>query len=108
MSQQDSIPLIGKSKNKAKRKTEKLEQTVPREHDDIAGVIVSAGRSINVREMIIIWLWFLIIHSEIFIDSILTKIPSTVDDQKNMTLNGTIAASIIMIIGVIIIDMVYR
>ena len=78
------------------------------EHDDFAGVIINAGKSINVREMIIIWLWFLIIHSEIFIERFLAHIPGACDENKSMTMNGTIYASFIMIIGVVLIDMVYR
>lgn len=117
----DSLPLSSNKKSntkvieddKPKKKTfrnkEKLEEPKKlNDSDDFAGVIVNAGKSINVREMIIIWLWFLILHSEIYIVQFLSKIPGAVDDKQNMTLNGTFSTSIIMIIGIIIIDMIYR
>jgi hypothetical protein len=76
--------------------------------DDFAGMMVNAGKSINVRELIVIWLWFIILHSEPFILKILSKFSGTVDEKNNMTMKGTGYISIIMILGVIIIDMIYR
>lgn len=98
-----------KSKKKTFRNKEKFQDPNKlNENDDFAGLIVSAGKSINVREMVIIWLWFLIVHSEVFIMRFLSKIPGAVDDQQNMTLSGTFSASIVMIIGIVLIDMIYR
>lgn len=98
-----------KSKKKTFRNKEKLQDPNKlNENDDFAGLIVNAGKSINVREMVIIWLWFLIIHSEVFVMRFLSKIPGAVDDQQNMTLSGTFSASIVMIIGIVLIDMIYR
>lgn len=105
----DYIPLTKSATRKSKREknTNKSDDNLD-EHDDFAGVIINAGKSINVREMVIIWLWFLIIHSEIFIDRFLSHIPGACDSNNNMTMSGTIYASFIMIVGVIIIDMIYR
>jgi hypothetical protein len=98
-----------KSKKKTFRNKEKLQDPQKlNDNDDFAGLIVNAGKSINVREMIIIWLWFLIVHSEIFIMKGLSKIPGAVDANQNMTLSGTFYTSIIMIIGIVLIDMIYR
>jgi hypothetical protein len=105
MSSFDSNPLIKSTKQKRTKRDTSAEVD---EHDDFAGVIINAGKSINVREMVIVWLWFLIIHSEIFIERFLSKISGTVDINQNLTMNGTIYLSIIMIIGIIIIDMIYR
>ncbi len=102
----DSMPLINRRDKKSKTKTRPKEEF--KDEDDIAGMLVSAGKSINYREMIIIWLWFLLIHSEIFVERILAVIKGTVDENNNMTMMGTIYSSFVMIIGVIIIDMVYR
>lgn len=104
MSSPDSNPLVAQS-HKKKSNKEKYE---PAEHDDFTGVIINASKSINVREIIIIWIWFLVIHSEIFIERFLSKIPGSIDDTKNLTMNGTFYLSIFMIIGVILIDMIYR
>jgi hypothetical protein len=101
----DYIPLT-KPRQVAKSNREGLDNLD--EHDDFAGVIINAGKSINAREMVIIWLWFLIIHSEIFIMRFLTHIPGACDASNNMTMSGTIYASFIMIVGVILIDMIYR
>ena len=103
----DSVPLKKSiKKNKSKKSKEDLEALGVK--DDLAGMIVNAGQSINYREMVIIWLWFLLIHSEIFIEKILVIISGSVDENNNMTMMGTIYSSFIMIIGIIIIDMVYR
>mgnify|MGYP001579868788 CR=1 FL=1 len=104
----DHIPLAKPKTRKLTREKQSDKPTELDEHDDFAGVIINAGKSINVREMIIIWLWFLIIHSEIFIERFLAHIPGACDENKSMTMNGTIYASFIMIIGVVLIDMVYR
>lgn len=105
----DYIPLTKPNSRKSPRekRTEKLDSGLD-EHDDFAGVIINAGKSINGREMVIIWIWFLIIHSEIFIERFLSHIPGACDSSNNMTMSGTIYASFVMIIGVILIDMVYR
>jgi hypothetical protein len=105
----DYIPLTKPPARKASREkqTDKSNDNLD-EHDDFAGVIINAGKSINAREMVIIWLWFLIIHSEIFIERFLAHIPGACDSSNNMTMSGTIYASFIMIVGVILIDMIYR
>jgi len=76
----DSIPLK-KSDRKSRSRRSKEHLDEPSEHDDFAGMIVNAGKSINVREMIIIWLWFLLIHSEIFIEKILSIVKGAVDES---------------------------
>lgn len=101
----DSVPLVSKRKSKRSKSPAKEEL---KESDDLAGMLVCAGKSINFCEMIIIWLWFLLIHSEIFIERILALIKGSVDDNNNLTMMGTIYSSFVMIVGVIIIDMVYR
>lgn len=105
----DYIPLTGPKGKRREKQTEKQTDPEPlSEYDDFAGVIVNIGKSINVREMVIIWLWFLIIHSEIFIERILSALPEACTANNELTMNGTIYASFIMIIGIIVIDMVYR
>lgn len=104
----DSIPLTSPKAHSAKNKSKKDTEYLLNKDDDFAGLLISAGKSINVREMFVIWLWFLIIHSEIFVENFLTKFSGACDERMNMTMYGTIIASIIMIIGVIIIDMIYR
>lgn len=107
----DHIPLTAPTaptrKGRKSSSKDKLEDKLD-EHDDFAGVIINAGKSINVREMVIIWLWFLIIHSEIFIERFLARVPGACDANNNMTMSGTLYASLVMIIGVVVIDMVYR
>lgn len=99
----DSVPL--KQKKSKPRKGGKEEMT---DKDDVAGMLVSAGKSINFREMIIIWAWFLFLHSELFIERVLSLAQGAVDEKQNMTMRGTIYSSVIMMVGIIIIDMVYR
>ncbi len=106
MSNKDSNPLV--LEKRKSNMSNKMKENYPNEYDDFAGVIVNVGKSINMREIFIIWLWFLIIHSELFIENFLSRISSTTDENKNLTMNGTIYLSIIMIIGIIIIDLIYR
>ncbi len=101
----DALPLQPTPKRTVSKKKPKEGL---KDNDDFAGVFINAGKSINVREMIIIWLWFLILHSDIFIERFLCNIAGACDENKSLTMNGTIYASIIMMVGVIIIDMVYR
>ena len=104
----DYIPLDGTKEPKKKRREKQSEPVSLSDHDDFAGVIINAGKSINVREMVIIWLWFLIIHSEMFIERFLAPLPEACTANNELTMNGTIYASFIMMLGIILIDMVYR
>ena len=112
----DSVPLITSNltTNKLKRcksKKEKLEPTHEsmKDADDINGMIINALSSINWLEMVIIWVWYLMIHSDLFVDQVLSNLPGDyVDEHKNFTISGTVASSFIMIVGVIIIDMIFR
>ncbi len=102
----DFVPLTTRKSSRKQPKSAAKETL--EEHDDFAGLIINAGKSINVREMVVIWLWFLIIHSEIFIERFLSHLPGACDADNNMTMSGTLYASIVMIIGVVVIDMIYR
>lgn len=108
----DYVPLTNQKQIKNtlsnKKSNDNSDSNEPKECDDFAGVLINASKSINIREMIIIWLWFLIIHSEMFIERFISHLPEACTDQNELTMNGTIYASFIMIIGVVIIDMVYR
>lgn len=106
----DCVPLTNNHdctvKNRKSSKTKDPDE--PDEHDDFAGVIINAGKSISWREMILIWITFLVIHSESFVTQFLSHMPDAVDRDGVMTMSGTIYASIVMMVGVIIIDMIYR
>ena len=102
----DRLPLVAKSSKKEKLSPKTADKNVA--PDDFNGVIMNMAGSVNVVEVVLIWLWFLLLHSELFIDQVLINISaSSVNSDKNFTLKGTFIASIIMVIGVVLIDMIF-
>ena len=110
----DSVPLFKTKKNKIKKEKlsslEKQAELIGVEVvDDMNGMIIGIANTIHFREMVFIWLWFLMLHSELFIEQVFKKISaSSIDENGNYTLKGTFLASFIMIIGVIAIDLIFR
>ena len=80
---------------------------VLREKDDLSGMAVNMVKRIDPREIFILWLTFIAIHCEIFSVHILSRFKGTTNEDKTMTVKGTMYASIFMMIMVIICRMIF-
>ena len=83
-------------KCKNKRRGKKLH-----DRDDLTGMALNMVNKIDFTELLVIWIVFLFIHSEMFAVQILQRFNGTTNDDKTMTMKGTLYSSIIMIITVI-------
>jgi len=75
--------------------------------NDLGGMLVNMGGKIDLRELIILWLVFLFIHTELFAENFLKKIPCAVNDDNTMTMKGTMISSLIMMISIVICVIIF-
>ena len=77
--------------------------------DDIAGMIINASKKIDVRQMFIIWLLFIFLHTEFFMEKVISKIKGAVNKEGgDYTIMGTFYASFIMIVGILILNFIFN
>ena len=96
----DHEPLRkGKKKTKADR--------FVKDCDDINGMAVGMFRKIDIRELLILWVFFLFIHTELYVDTVLKRFSGTTNADGTMTMKGTIVSSLIMMVVVVICAIVF-
>ena len=101
MSDFEELIQIEEPKKKTRKRIHKNEK------DDIGGMMINMGSHIDVREIFIIWVVFIFLHTELFVECILKKISGASNDDNTMTMKGTFIASILMILAVIICAMTF-
>ena len=97
-------------KSKEKVPTIDLARSAPPvlgEKDDFSGMAMNMVKKIDCREIFILWLTFIALHFEIFSVYVLSKFKGTTNEDKTMTLKGTIYASIFMTIMVILCRLIF-
>lgn len=77
------------------------------EKDDLSGMAMNMVKKIDCREIFILWLTFIALHFEIFSVYVLSKFNGTTNEDKTMTLKGTLYASIFMTIMVILCRLIF-
>lgn len=77
------------------------------ERDDLSGMVLNMFGKIDVRELIIIWVVFLFLHTEMFSEHVLKKFRGATNEDGTMTMTGTIYSSLFMILVVIICTLVF-
>ena len=75
--------------------------------DDFSGMAVNMVKRIDPREIFILWITFVAIHCEIFSVQVLSRFNGTTNEDKTMTVKGTMYASIFMMMVVIICKMIF-
>ena len=75
--------------------------------DDIAGMIYNAGKKLNIGKLFIVWLLFIFLHTEFFMDNIMSKLKGAFNDKKEPTIVGTLYASLIMMVGLVILTLIF-
>ena len=77
------------------------------ERDDLSGLALNMFGKLDGRSIIIIWLVFLFIHTELFAENILKKFSGSRNEDGTMTMKGTLYASCFMMMIVIICTLVF-
>ena len=77
------------------------------ERDDLSGMALNMFGKLDARSLIIIWVMFLFIHTEMFGDYILKRFSGARNEDGTMTMKGTIYASFFMILIVIICTLIF-
>ena len=95
-------PKPCKTKKQSRKKNSKL-----KDRDDLSGMMLNMVGKIDAREIFIIWIVFIFIHTPAFADHILKKFKGTTNEDSTMTMRGTLYSSIFMILVVIVCSIVF-
>ncbi len=77
------------------------------DRDDLGGMMLNMGGHIDPREIFIIWIIFIFLHTEMFAEVFLSRFQGTTNEDHTLTMKGTFATSIILILVVMICSMVF-
>lgn len=77
------------------------------DRDDLSGMALNMFSKIDPREIFILWGLFIVLHSELFADWFLKKFKGTTNEDKTMTMKGTMYASIVMMVAIVICAFVF-
>jgi hypothetical protein len=75
--------------------------------DDLGGMFVNMGSKLDLRELIILWIAFLFLHTEMFAENFLKRISGALNEDNTMTMKGTFISSLIMMVVIMICMMVF-
>ena len=98
------------SKNKKSKRSKKGggRKNKVNDRDDLSGMMLNMIGKIDIRELIILWLTFLFIHTPTFVTHFLKKIKGTYNpDSLTMTMKGTFYSSMFMMIVVVLCTMMF-
>jgi hypothetical protein len=102
----DSEPLVPIEESK-EIKEAKSKETLKHSRHDFAGMLIAAGNTINWKKVILLWLVFIIMNTEIFIDKFLERFDGALYNDR-VTMKGVFISSMFLIIAYILIDMLYN
>lgn len=83
-----------------KRKSRRRQRV--RDRDDLSGMFLHMGKKVDVRELFIVWVIFLFLHTEMFAEHFLKRVQGATNEDLSMTMKGTLCASLLMIMVVMI------
>lgn len=78
-----------------------------KERDDLSGMLLNMFGKIDMRELFIIWIAFIIIHTEKFAEQVLKRFSGAINDDGTMRMKGTLYSSACMILVVILCTIVF-
>jgi hypothetical protein len=98
VTEEEPVPIFKKNK----KRTHKLQ-----DRDDLSGMMLNMAKKVDAREMFIIWIVFLFLHTEMFCEHVLKRCSGATNDDNTMTMKGTFYASFIMIAIVLLCSIVF-
>lgn len=75
--------------------------------DDLVGLIVMMGSKIDLREIFILWVVFIFLHTELMAEQVLKRISGATNDDNTLTMKGTLIASLIMVMAIIVCAIIF-
>ena len=78
-----------------------------RDRDDLSGLVLNMIAKVDCRELFILWIVFVFIHTEMFSDYVLKRFNGTTNEDKTMTMKGTMYSSAFMIIIIILCALIF-
>ncbi|KAG7394166.1 hypothetical protein PHYBOEH_005560 [Phytophthora boehmeriae] len=78
-----------------------------RDRDDLSGLVLNMSKNIDPRELFIVWIVFLFLHTEMFAEHFLKRFSGATNEDLSMTMKGTLCASVLMMIVVLICSVVF-
>jgi hypothetical protein len=76
--------------------------------DDLAGVMVGVFGLANLKLLFILFLLYIFVNCDMFIDKILGKVDGAVADGRMPTTKGTVIAGLILVLLFVIADVLVR
>jgi len=92
---------------KQRKKQPKSKKIAQSSRDDLGGMFVNMGKQIDVREIFILWVVFIFLHTEMFAEYFLKKFHNAINEDCTLTMKGTFIASIMMVLVIIICSMIF-
>ncbi len=92
---------------KTQKKQSKHKKILNSDRDDLGGMFINMGRHVDVREIFILWIVFIFIHTEMFAEYILKRVNNATNEDCTLTMKGTFIASLVMVVAIIICSMVF-
>lgn len=74
--------------------------------NDIGGMLISASNTIQWKKVILLWLLFILMNTEIFIDKCVAMFDGAVIDG-NLAMKGTFIMSLLLVFAYVFIDLLY-
>lgn len=99
--------LNGNKKKQKKSKKKVSDVSDVKDCDDIGGMTMGMFKKMDMRELFIIWIMFLFIHTELYSDTFLKRFKFASNEDGTMTMKGTFISSFIMMLVVIMCAVVF-
>lgn len=87
--------------------TDKPPRAPINERDDFGGMLLNMFGKLDPRALMIVWISFIFLHTELCAENILKKINGAINQDNTLTMKGTIVASFIMTLIVAICMIVF-
>jgi ABC-type phosphate transport system permease subunit len=75
--------------------------------DDLSGMFVNMGSHIDIREVFILWIVFIFVHTEMFAEYFLKRFSGATNDDCTPTMKGTFIGSLVMVLAVIVCSLIF-
>ena len=82
-------------------------ESVVNDNDDLSGMAVGMVRKLDLRELLILWVGFLFLHTEMFSTMFLKRFNGATHGDGSTTMKGTIYSSIFMILLVVLCSFIF-
>ena len=97
-----------KNRNKKKKSKEKMESKSEKSGDDFLSMITDLVKKLPIKLAIFIFIIFIILKSDIYINNLLAKINGAVNYTNQTTTKGEIISGIFLVLGFLCLDIIIQ